>query len=159
MDSTGTAAQMRTQLRVVHEACRAYANAELGAVVPGDFLYDQIANDLVSTGEMQKRFQEIIEQQKTKPDGVLRSRICALAFLINKLPREHGTDLGVRAEPEHLADLLSEDLVTGSTQLRQQLPGLLAALEQDGVGPHVDPVLLALRFAPPRLVLLAPAAA
>ena len=138
VDSTGTAAQMRTQLRVVHEACRAYADAELGAVVPGDFLYDQIANDLVSTGEMQKRFQEIIEQQKTKPDGALRSRICALVFLINKLPREHGTDLGVRAEPEHLADLLSEDLVTGSTQLRQQLPGLLEAMEQDGVLMKVD---------------------
>ncbi|OIP95934.1 MAG: hypothetical protein AUK55_06020 [Syntrophobacteraceae bacterium CG2_30_61_12] len=138
VDSTGTAAQMRTQLRVVHEACRAYADAELGAVVPGDFLYDQIANDLVSTGEMQKRFQEIIELQKTKPEGALRSRIGALVFLINKLPREHGTDLGVRAEPEHLADLLSEDLVMGSTQLRQQLPGLLEAMEQDGVLMKVD---------------------
>jgi hypothetical protein len=138
VDSTGTAAQMRTQLRVVHEACRAYADAELGAVVPADFLYDQIANDLVSTGEMQKRFQEIIEHQKTQPDGTLRSRICALVFLINKLPREHGTDLGVRAEPEHLADLLSEDLVTGSTQLRQQLPPLLAAMELDGVLMKVD---------------------
>ncbi len=138
VDSTGTAAQMRTQLRVVHEACRTYANADLGAVVPGDYLYDQIANDLVSTGEMQKRFQEIIEQQKTKPDGVLRSRICALVFLINKLPREHGTDLGIRAESEHLADLLSDDLVTGSTQLRQQLPGLLGLLEQDGVLMKVD---------------------
>ena len=138
VDSTGTTAQMRTQLRVVHEACRAYADVELGAVVPGDFLYDQIANDLVSSGEMQKRFQEIIELQKTKPNGALRSRICALVFLINKLPREHGTDLGVRAEPEHLADLLSEDLVTGSTQLRQQLPGLLGAMEQDGVLMKVD---------------------
>ncbi len=138
VDSTGSAAQMRTQLRVVHEACRAYAEAELGGVVPGDFIYDQIANDLVSTGEMQKRFQEIIEQQKTKPDGALRSRICALVFLINKLPREHGTDLGVRAEPEHLADLLSEDIIMGSTQLRQQLPGLLEAMEQDGVLMKVD---------------------
>lgn len=138
VDSTGTTAQMRTQLRVVHEACRAYADTELGAVVPGDFLYDQIANDLVSTGEMQKRFQEIIELQKTKPDGILRSRICSLVFLINKLPREHGTDLGVRAEPEHLADLLSDDLVTGSMQLRQQLPGLLGSMEQDGVLMKVD---------------------
>ncbi|MBW6486409.1 MAG: BREX system P-loop protein BrxC [Syntrophobacterales bacterium] len=138
VDATGTAAQMRTQLRVVHEACRAYADAELGAIVPADFIYDQIANDLVTTGEMQKRFQEIIEQQKTKPDGILRSRICSLVFLINKLPREHGTDLGIRAEPEHLADLLSEDLVTGSTQLRQQLPVLLGAMEQDGVLMKVD---------------------
>lgn len=133
VDSTGTNAQMRTQLRVVHEACRACANDGLGAVVPGDFIYDQIANDLVTSGEMQKRFQEIIELQKTKQDGVMRSRICALVFLISKLPREQGTDLGVRAEPEHLADLLSDDLVTGSTALRQQLPGLLDALEQDGV--------------------------
>ncbi len=138
VDSTGTSAQMRTQLRVVHEACRAYADAELGAVVPGDFLYDQIANILVTSGEMQKRFQEIIEQQKTKPDGVLRRRVCALVFLINKLPREHGTDLGIRAEPEHMADLLSEDLVAGSTALRQQLPDLLDALEADGVLMKVD---------------------
>ncbi len=138
VDSTGTTAQMRTQLRVVHEACRAYADAELGAVVPGDFLYDQIANDLVSTGEMQKRFQEIIEQQKTKPDGLLRSRICALVFLITKLPREHGTDLGIRAEGEHLADLLSDDLVKGSTLLRQQLPELLKAMEQESVLMKVD---------------------
>jgi hypothetical protein len=138
VDSTGTAAQMRTQLRVVHEACRAYADDELGAVVPGDFIYDQIANDLVSSGEMQKRFQEIIEQQKTKPDGTLRSRICALVFLISKLPREHGTDLGVRAEPEHLSDLLSENLVTGSTQLRQQLPSLLDIMDQEGVLMKVD---------------------
>jgi hypothetical protein len=138
VDSTGTTAQMRTQLRVVHEACRACADAELGAVVPGDFIYDQIANDLVTSGEMQKRFQEIIELQKTQADGILRSRVCALVFLINKLPRDHGTDLGVRAEPEHLADLLSEDLVTGSTALRQQLPGILDALEQDGVLMKVD---------------------
>jgi hypothetical protein len=41
-------------------------------------------------------------------------------------------------EPEHLADLLSEDLITGSTQLRQQLPGLLGAMEQDGVLMKVD---------------------
>ena len=138
VDATGTAAQMRTQLRVVHEACRVYADEELGAVVPGDFLYDQIANDLVSTGEMQKRFQEVIELQKTLPEGLLRSRVGALVFLISKLPREHGTDLGIRAEPEHLADLLSDDLVTGSTQLRQQLPGVLAAMEQDGVLMKVD---------------------
>ena len=138
VDATGTTAQMRTQLRVVHEACRAYANADLGAVVPADFIYDQIAIDLVTTGEMQKRFQEIVEQQKIKPDGALRSRICALVFLINKLPREHGTDLGVRTEPEHLADLLSDDLVAGSTHLRQQLPDLIDLMEQDGVLMKVD---------------------
>ncbi|MEQ1762344.1 MAG: BREX system P-loop protein BrxC, partial [Pyrinomonadaceae bacterium] len=138
VDSTGTAAQMRTQLRVVHEACKATANADLGAVVPADFIYDQISTDLVTTGEMQKRFQEIIEQQKGKVDGDLRSRVCSLVFLVNKLPREQGTDLGLRAEPEHLADLLSDDIVIGSMQLRQQLPDLLASMEQEGVLMKVD---------------------
>ena len=65
-DSTGTAAQMRTQLRVTHEACRSVAKKPLGSIVPADFLYDQLANDLVISGEMQKRFQEIIEEQEKK---------------------------------------------------------------------------------------------
>jgi hypothetical protein len=138
VDPTGTTAQMRTQLRVVHEACREYADRPLGAVVPADFIYEQLATDLVQTGEMQKRFQEIIDEQVTKTDGVLRRRICALVFLINKLPREAGIDIGVRAEAEHLADLLVDDLTTGSTQLRQQIPGLLKTLVEDGVLMEVD---------------------
>lgn len=133
VDPTGTTAQMRTQLRVVHEACRAYGDRPLGAVVPADFIYEQLATDLVQTGEMQKRFQENIDEQVKKPDGKLRRRICALVFLINKLPREVGTDIGIRAEAEHLADLLVDDLPTGSTQLRQQLPELLKKLVEDGV--------------------------
>jgi hypothetical protein len=138
IDPTGTTAQMRTQLRVVHEACRAYAERPLGAVVPADFIYEQLATDLVQTGEMQKRFQEIIDEQIKKPEGALRRRLCALVFLINKLPREAGTDIGVRAEAEHLADLLVDDLATGSTQLRQQIPSLLKTLVEDGVLMEVD---------------------
>jgi len=60
------------------------------------------------------------------------------ANLLGGVGAVDGTDLGVRAEPEHLADLLSDNLVTGSTQLRQQLPGLLEAMEQDGVLMKVD---------------------
>jgi len=133
VDASGTTAQMRTQLSLVHKACQAYGDAEVGAVVPADFIYDQIADDLVSSGDMQKRFQEMIELQSAKPDGVLRRRLCALVFLISKLPREHGSDSGTRAEAEHLADLLSDDLAIGSTLLRQQVPQLLAALVLEGV--------------------------
>lgn len=131
-DPSGTAAQMRTQLRVTHEACRLVADRPLGAIIPADFLYDQQANELVISGEMQKRFQEIIEEQKSRPEGVLRSRICALVFLINKLPRE-GADIGVRATPEHLADLLTDDLGDSATALRAQVPGLVHDLVNDGV--------------------------
>jgi hypothetical protein len=131
-DPSGTAAQMRTQLRVTHEACRLVAERPLGAVIPADFIYDQQANELVIAGEMQKRFQEIIEEQKARPDGLLRSRICPLVFLINKLPRE-GADIGVRATPEHLADLLTDDLGDSATELRAKVPGLVQALAHDGV--------------------------
>ncbi len=136
-DPSGTAAQMRTQLRVTHEACRLVAERPLGAIIPADFLYDQQANELVISGEMQKRFQEIIEEQKTRPDGALRSRICALVFLINKLPRE-GADIGVRATPEHLADLLTDDLGSSATDLRAKVPGLVHDLVNDGVLMEID---------------------
>ncbi len=131
-DPSGSAAQMRTQLRVTHEACRLVAERPVGAIIPADFIYDQQANELVISGELQKRFQEIIEEQKTRPDGTLRSRICALVFLINKLPRE-GADSGVRATPEHLADLLTDDLGDSATALRATLPGLVQDLVSDGV--------------------------
>jgi len=131
-DPSGSAAQMRTQLRVTHEACRLVAERPVGAIIPADFIYDQQANELVISGELQKRFQEIIEEQRTRPDGSLRSRICALVFLINKLPRE-GADSGVRATPEHLADLLTDDLGDSATTLRATVPGLVQDLVGDGV--------------------------
>ena len=138
VDSTGTTAQMRTQLRVTHEACRAVADKPLGTVVPADFLYDQLAVDLIQAGEIQKRFSEIIDEQKKKENGLLRSRVCSLVFLINKLPREVGVDDGVRASVEHLADLMTEDLSEGATKLRQSLPGILTKLVEEGVLMEVD---------------------
>ena len=137
VDPSGTTAQMRTQLRVTHEACRSAAERELGAVIPADFLYDQLSNDLVMAGEMQKRFQEIVEEQKSKADGALRSRICALVFLINKLPKD-GADTGVRANDEHLADLLTDDLGPSATALREKVPVLAQQLVTDGVLMEVD---------------------
>jgi hypothetical protein len=136
-DPSGTAAQMRTQLRVTHEACRSVADKPVGTVIPADFLYDQLSADLVISGEMQKRFQEIIEEQKSKADGVLRSRICSLVFLINKLPRE-GADAGVRANEEHLADLLSDDLNSSASKLRSEIPGVMKCLTDEGVLMSID---------------------
>ena len=40
IDTTGTVSQLRSQLRVVYEAVLTTADAPLGHVVPGDFLYD-----------------------------------------------------------------------------------------------------------------------
>jgi hypothetical protein len=67
-------------------------------VVPADFIYDQISTDLLNSGELEREYDEIIRKQRdgTK-DGELRSSLCALIFLIGKLPRTPGADDGVRA--------------------------------------------------------------
>jgi hypothetical protein len=137
-DPSGTASQMRTQLRVTHEACRSVADKPVGTVIPGDFLYDQLAADLVISGEMQKRFQETIEEQKKESDGQLRARICSLIFLINKLPRESGVDIGLRANAEHIVDLLVENIHETQPEVRQKVPQLLGVMATDGVLMEVE---------------------
>lgn len=132
VDRAGTAGQLRTQLKIVHEAARASADKPLGTVVPGDFVFDQIATDLTQTGVLLREIDEKIRKLRNgTPQGILKSRLCAMAFLIGKLPREAGADDGVRATADVLADLLVEDLAAGGAALRKQVPELLAELVED----------------------------
>ena len=68
----------------------------------------------------------------------MKSRLCALVFLIRKLPREAGVDSGVRAKPEMLADLLVKNLAADGTALRSRLPTLLDDLVDAGTLLKVD---------------------
>jgi hypothetical protein len=137
IDHSGTLAQMRNQLRVTHEACKAVADLPLGSVIPADFIYDQLTTEMLQSNELQRRFQEIIEDQKKKTDGDLRARICSTVFLINKL-RNHGSDQGVRATAEHIGDLLSGDLKDSPPIFAKKVPELLTALASEGVLMFVD---------------------
>lgn len=133
IDTAGTTGQLRTQLRIVHEAVRTTAEKELGTVLPGDFIYDQISNDLLMKGVLLREIHEvIIKHRDGTPDGELRSRICSLAFLIGKLSREVGSDIGLRATAHTLPDLLVDDLKAGSTDLRKKMPELLNSLVAKG---------------------------
>ena len=88
---------------------------------------------------LQPKIDEMIRKlDDGSADGRLSARICALVFLINKLPRETGADLGVRATAEFIADLLVEDLKAGSAELRKKVPELLQALGQAGHVMAVD---------------------
>lgn len=124
-DHSGTKAQLRSQLQIVFEATRQTAAASLGTVVPADFIYDQISTDLINSGELEREYDEIIRKQRdgTK-DGNLRSSLCALIFLIAKLP----VDDGVRANTETLVDLLVSDLRNDRPKLEQQVPKALKQL-------------------------------
>lgn len=133
VDRAGTAGQLRTQLRIVYDAIRRTAEEPLGTVVPADFLFEEIAANLLQSGVLLREIHEtILNQDNSTIEGHLKSRLCALVFLIRKLRREDGVDIGVRATPETLADLLVEDLAKDGPALRGQVPKLLDELAAAG---------------------------
>lgn len=132
-DHSGTKAQLRSQLQIVFEATRHTAADAVGTVVPADFIYDQISTDLLNSGELEREYDEIIRKQRDgTPTGALRSSLCAVIFLIGKLPRSPGVDDGVRANAETLVDLLITDLKNDRPRLEQLVPKLLKQMEADG---------------------------
>ena len=139
VDRAGTAGQLRTQLRIVYDAIRRTADDPLGTVVPADFLFEEISANLLQSGVLLREVNETIASQDDgSPDGPLKSRLCALVFLIRKLPREAGVDIGVRATAEVLADLLVKDLAKDGASLRGQLPKQLDELVATGTLMKLD---------------------
>jgi len=139
VDRAGTAGQLRTQLRIVYDAIRRTADDPVGTVVPADFLFEEISANLLQSGVLLREVNEtIVEQDDGTPDGLLKSRLCALVFLIRKLPREAGVDIGVRATADALADLLVKDLAKDGAALRGQLPKLLDELVAAGTLMKLD---------------------
>jgi hypothetical protein len=143
IDTTGTVSQLRSQLRVVHEAVLATAELPLGNVVDGDFLYDQVANSLLQTAQLPKEVYENIGKLSAGTDDAkLKARLLKLIFLINKLPADTALDIGLKATDDVLADLLITNLSAGSSELRKRLPPLLGQLQNDDrlvmalAGPH-----------------------
>lgn len=133
VDVPGTASQLRTQLKIVHEAVRQTAEAPLGTVVPADFIFGQLHPDLLRSGILLREIDETIRNLDDKTGGGrLAQRLCGLIFLIRKLPREAVADIGVRATPEMLADLLVSDLSSDGTQLRKDVPQILRKLVDAG---------------------------
>ena len=47
IDTTGTVSQLRSQLKIIHEATQKNADKPLGQVIGADFIYEQIAPDLL----------------------------------------------------------------------------------------------------------------
>jgi len=139
VDTPGTASQLRTQLKIVHEAVRQVAEAPLGTVVPADFIFEQLQADLLRSGVLLRELDETIRRlDDGTPQGRLAQRLCGLIFLIHKLPREPVADVGVRATPEMLADLLVSDLGSDGPRLRREIPRVLKQLVDKGVLIKID---------------------
>lgn len=134
VDPAGTSGMLRSQLRIIHDALRALAEEPLGTVVPADFMFEQIQPNLLQQGVLLRELDETIRNlDDGTDDGKLARRLCGLIFLIRKLPREAGADIGVRATEEMLADLLVSELKSDGTALRKRIPALLESLVDNGV--------------------------
>ena len=133
VDKAGSAGQLRTQLRIVHETLRSVADAPLGTVVPGDAIYSQLSTDMLSGGVLPREiYLKIRELDDGTPDGGLRSRLCALAFLIDQLPADGIDASGLRPNATTFVDLLVKDLSRDGAVLRQRVPLLLDDLTENG---------------------------
>ena len=133
IDIAGTAAQLRTQLRVTHEAVSDVADKELGTVVSADVIYWQQEPSMLQSGLLGRELATMISQLNDgTPKGKLRSRLCATIFLIGNFPTTGPDIAGVKATADTLADLLIENLSKDSAGLRKQIPILLQDLVEDG---------------------------
>lgn len=133
LDAAGTRSQLRSQLRILHDALSKISDRELGGVIPADALYDALAPDLINTSvllnEINLRIQKLDDGTAR---GRLRRRICALVFLIGKLPRDTAVDPGVRATAAMIADLMVDDIAADSGALRNDVQKELEALAETG---------------------------
>jgi hypothetical protein len=134
VDAAGTHSQLRSQLRIIHDAVKRVADDPLGRLIPGDELYDALAPEMVNTGVLLRELNErIIKLGQGGGKAQLARRIAGLVFLIGRLPREAGASLGVQSTKEHLADLLVDDLQADNGKLRSQVGAMLEKLAEDGV--------------------------
>ena len=140
VDRAGMAGQLRTQLSIVYNAIRHTADERVGTVVSADFLFDELSASLLRSSVLLREIHEAVikQRQDGTREGELKSRLCALVFLIRKLPREAGADIGVRANTGTLADLLVENLANDGAALRGRLPVLLDDLVDAGTLMKLD---------------------
>lgn len=127
----GRAGQLRSQLRIVHDANQLVAKRPVGTVVGADYLYSAKHEDLNGAGLLLKETQRLIQEEGQKEP--LRGRILGLIHLISLLPTEGHADIGVRATVDHIVGLLVENLEDDGAVLRQEVPTILATLTEEGI--------------------------
>jgi hypothetical protein len=129
LDQTGTDSQLRNQLSMVHKAAQSNINAELGNVIPADYLYFNLADKMLHARVLPRKVYEKTMLWITQDeDNKLIARACGLIFLINKLS-SNNNEIGIKATIDTLADLMVTNLSTGSSFLRSKLPILLEKCE------------------------------
>lgn len=131
VDRAGAAAQLRTQLRVVHDAAAELAEKPIGTVVPGDNIYWLLESEMLQTAALQREMAAMIRELGGGTSDRLESRLAALIWLISRLPADGPLATGLRPTADTLADLLVDDLGAPSASLRQHVRATLDQLAAD----------------------------
>jgi len=130
IDRGGLSTQLRNQLRLTFSGIKTYAESPLGYVIPVDYIYSQQRPYLINNGILPQETDEMIRgEDDSSSSGQLKSRICALLFLIQQVD----TSLGVRATPETITDLLLSGLEDEGVDLRREVPLRIDDLKDRGI--------------------------
>ncbi len=129
LDQTGTDSQLRNQLSMIHKVIQTNLDANVGHVIPADYLYFDSADKLLQARVLPRKVHErTMKWIKGTADEQLMARACGLVFLTTKLAGNNN-EVGIRATVDTLADLMVDDLSAGSSNLRTRLPTLLDKCE------------------------------
>jgi len=108
----------------IHKAIQTNLDDDLGTVIPGDYLYFETGEKLIQHRIVpRKLYDKTMVWIRGSEDERLKPFVRA-DFLINKLASAN-TELGLHTTVDTIADLLVENLETGSGALRARLPGIL----------------------------------
>jgi hypothetical protein len=129
LDQTGTDSQLRNQLSMIHKVIQTNLDAEVGNVIPADYLYFDSADKLLQSRVLPRKVHErTMKWIKGSDDERLMARACGVVFLATKLAGSNN-EVGIKATIDTIADLLVDDLEAGSSALRTKLPSLLDKCE------------------------------
>lgn len=138
-DTSGRSGQLRTQLRIVLDATKSVAGRQLGVVVAGDRIYDDLESSLQQSGALPNVTAQLIAALDDGTDGGrLEARVAKIVYLIGRLPTDGPLATGLRATSDTIADLLVEDLRTDGARLRERVPNALESLASRSVIQKVE---------------------
>jgi hypothetical protein len=130
-DTTGTGVQLRSQLRLAFEAVKKTSAADLGHIVGGDFIYDEIRQRLRQSNQISSEIADSIDTFER--DGHhLKARALRAVYLLSRVISSSAADTGLKTDAQMVADLLVDDLHADNSRLRASVKTALDEL----VDPH-----------------------
>lgn len=125
LDPSGTESQLRNQLSMVHNAIKTNLEKSIGHVIPGDYLYFDSAITLQQSHILPRNvYESTMKWIEGNKEEQIMARACGLIFLINKISSQN-QELGLKAEPDTIADLMVTDITGKNGDIRGKLPDIL----------------------------------